>query len=247
MKARLVRAEFWTDEKVVQLSPFARLLFIACWQLADDEGRFEWEPLRMKMQIFPVDTVDIGTLGEEMIRVGLIRVYPALKKTFCAIPNFLKHQKIHPDRPSKYPPPPDEIGPERAEVGQAGPERAENRPSPYPNPHPFPSPNPCPKPIQGEGEAATPPALPPRAAKAVKEAGFRPPTDLDLLTHCKELNLDMDGWMPEIRKFKSYYTATGWKSKDGAPITDWQAAFDLWRRRAFDYADAQKARARRRS
>ena len=125
MKSRLVRPEFWTDGKIVQLSAFARLLFIACWQMADDEGRFEWEPIRVKLQVFPADSVDIGELGAELGGLGLIRFYSVGGKDFACVPKFADHQKLHPDRPSKLPPPPDA----GADLGQSGPVRAEVRPS----------------------------------------------------------------------------------------------------------------------
>ena len=38
-RIRTVKPDIWTDEKFVELSPLARLLFIGLWNFADDEGR----------------------------------------------------------------------------------------------------------------------------------------------------------------------------------------------------------------
>ena len=61
-RIRTIKPEFWTDEKIVELSAFARLLFIGLWNFADDAGRMEFSAKRLKMQIFPADDVDISAL-----------------------------------------------------------------------------------------------------------------------------------------------------------------------------------------
>src|SRR5690349_8386566 len=37
-KIRAVKPEFWTDDEIVELSAFARLLYIGLWNLACDNG-----------------------------------------------------------------------------------------------------------------------------------------------------------------------------------------------------------------
>ena len=89
-RIRSVKPEYWTDSKIVQLSPFARLLFIGMWNFADDCGHVEAEPLRLKLQILPNDDVDGPGLLSELEGRGLIR-----RLTGCyEIPNFERHQKI---------------------------------------------------------------------------------------------------------------------------------------------------------
>lgn len=51
-RIRTVKPEFWTDEKVVECSISARLLFIGLFNFADDKGCLERSPKRIKMQVF---------------------------------------------------------------------------------------------------------------------------------------------------------------------------------------------------
>lgn len=105
-RIRSIKPEFWTDEKVVSLSPLARLLFIGMWNFADDFGRGEYSPVRMKMQILPADSADIAELLGEIRREGLIEVYSVDGKGYFAIKGFSKHQKVDHRVASKHPAPP---------------------------------------------------------------------------------------------------------------------------------------------
>jgi len=106
-KIRTIRPEFWTDEKVVELSYAARLVFIGLWNLADDFGLMEYSPKRIKMQILPADSAEIEGIMAEISGQGLVTLYNAANKGFLAINNFTKHQKIDKRTATKFPPPPD--------------------------------------------------------------------------------------------------------------------------------------------
>lgn len=102
-RIRTIKPEFWTDEKLVELSPIARLVFIGLWNFADDSGRMVYSVKRIKMQILPADDVDIrGVLGE-LIGAGRIRSYVVEGIEYLDIPQFLKHQKVDKPTPSKLP------------------------------------------------------------------------------------------------------------------------------------------------
>lgn len=105
-RIRSIKPEFWTDEKVVSLTPLARLLFIGMWNFVDDEGRAEYSPARMKMQILPADSADISELLGEIRRENLIHVYEVDNKQYFQVCGFAKHQKVDARRASKLPPPP---------------------------------------------------------------------------------------------------------------------------------------------
>ncbi len=105
-RIRTIKPEFWTDEKIVELSPFARLLFIGLWNFADDEGRLVYSPKRLKMQIFPSDALDISELFEEIRGEKLVLVYEVDNVQYLQVIGFSKHQKIDKRSTSKLPPPP---------------------------------------------------------------------------------------------------------------------------------------------
>lgn len=105
-RIRTIKPEFWTDEKVVELSAFARLLFIGLWNFCDDDGRMVYSPKRIKMQIFPSDSVDCSALFGEIERVSLASIYEVDGTTYLQINGFAKHQKIDKRSASKLPTPP---------------------------------------------------------------------------------------------------------------------------------------------
>lgn len=105
-RIRTIKPEFWTDERVVNLSPLARLLFIGMWNFVDDDGRAAYSPSRLKMQILPADSVEVSELLGEIRREKLIEVYTVDEKEYFHVCNFAKHQKVDKRTPSKHPSPP---------------------------------------------------------------------------------------------------------------------------------------------
>ena len=104
-RIRTIKPEFWTDEKVVDLSAFARLLFIGIWNFCDDEGRMVFSPKRIKMQIFPADALEVTPLFDELCAAGLVEVYSMHEASYLQVCGFNKHQKIDKRSASKIPPP----------------------------------------------------------------------------------------------------------------------------------------------
>lgn len=105
-RIRSIKPEFWVDEKVTELSPWARLLFIGLWNFADDDGRMEFSLKRMKMQIFPGDLIECGDLVKELTEQKLVTIYEIESQKYLQICGFAKHQKIDKRSPSKLPAPP---------------------------------------------------------------------------------------------------------------------------------------------
>jgi hypothetical protein len=105
-RIRTVKPEFWSDEKLAECSLEARLLFIGTWNFADDEGRMEYSPKRLKMQVFPGDNIDVASLVEELAKHALVIAYRVEKRDYLAIPNFKKHQRVDHPKPSTIPAPP---------------------------------------------------------------------------------------------------------------------------------------------
>lgn len=104
---RTVKPDFWTDEKIVELSFAARLLFIGLWNFSDNSGRMYYSPKRIKMQVFPADKIDITPLLTELQREKLVVMYSVEGQDFLQVINFAKHQKTDPRYESKLPAPPD--------------------------------------------------------------------------------------------------------------------------------------------
>ncbi|MBM3120348.1 MAG: hypothetical protein FJ006_12545, partial [Chloroflexi bacterium] len=98
-RIRTIKPEFWTDEKILELSMPARLFFIGLWTFADDNGVLELKIKQLKARIVPADDVDIIPLLNELIAQELIVSYQVNGASYLQIKNFRKHQLI--DRPRK--------------------------------------------------------------------------------------------------------------------------------------------------
>lgn len=105
-RIRSIKPEFWSDEKLSECSLSARLLFIGLISHVDDEGRMEFSPTRIRMQVFPCGKANqkqVIEWLEELNERSLIRGYMHESKQYLDIPGFSKHQKINRPTPSKLP------------------------------------------------------------------------------------------------------------------------------------------------
>jgi len=92
-RIRTIKPEFFTSEDIVELSAFARLLYIAIWCESDREGRLHWKPKTFKIRYFPSDDVDISALCGEILDRKMVVLYG---DGLAFIPSFLRHQHINP-------------------------------------------------------------------------------------------------------------------------------------------------------
>ena len=90
MKIRGIKPEFWTDEKVVEVSAFARLVFLGLWNMACDNGHVEDSSRRIKMTILPADDVSCADLLRELEAIGLIERADG----WITVPHLSAHQKV---------------------------------------------------------------------------------------------------------------------------------------------------------
>ena len=97
-RMRYIKPEFWTDGKMVALSFAARLLYIGMWNFAVcDKGHVEDDVLRLKMQVFPADDVDVQSALDELVGSGrVVRVELSTGETFLHVIHLGDHQKVDP-------------------------------------------------------------------------------------------------------------------------------------------------------
>jgi hypothetical protein len=112
MRSRMIRPEFWSDEKLARVSRDSRLLFAGLWSTSDDYGVTKGHPMWLRSQIFPYDDIQQGMIEKwlhELEEIGVIIKFIHNGETFYYIKNFKKHQTV--DKPSKArnPEPPENI------------------------------------------------------------------------------------------------------------------------------------------
>jgi len=111
-RSRMIRPEFFDDEKLSECSVSARLLFISMWVNSDDYGVVKGSPRWLKAQAFPYDEIPISVVEADLTslqRIQCIIPYTHNGETYFYIRNWDKYQTVN--RPSKLrnPKPPADI------------------------------------------------------------------------------------------------------------------------------------------
>ncbi len=96
-RIRSIHPELFTDDKFVSCSSYARLLIIGLWTEADDQGVFQWNPIKIRLRILPNDDINVEKLLKELEEKDFIKKHQVEGKVFGAIRNFTAFQ--HPRHP----------------------------------------------------------------------------------------------------------------------------------------------------
>lgn len=94
-RARNIKPGFFVNEDLTELDAWTRLLFIGLWTLADKAGRLEDRPKKIKIGVFPVDSVDVEEMLQGLARFGFINRYEVNGSKYIQIVNWDKHQNPH--------------------------------------------------------------------------------------------------------------------------------------------------------
>lgn len=104
-RIRTIKPEFWTDDKVLEISIPARLFFIGLWSFADDHGVIENKPRSLKARLFPADNIGVEPLIQALAQQKMIILYQVEGQNYLMVTNFLKHQVIDKPRKNSLPTP----------------------------------------------------------------------------------------------------------------------------------------------
>lgn len=99
---RMIKPDFWDDEKLALISKPSRLVFIGMWNFSDDYGVVKGNSIWLKNHIFPYENnsmKDFNGWIDELKNKGLIFLFQQSDENYFYIKNFTKHQTIN--RPSK--------------------------------------------------------------------------------------------------------------------------------------------------
>lgn len=108
MRIRTIKPEFWRDpDSTGRWSADLKLFYIGMWMVADDDGRFAWEPDLIAADLFPFERgANVKALLEKLVQGGQVVRYEHGGRSYGWLRNFAKHQKINRPTPSRLPPPP---------------------------------------------------------------------------------------------------------------------------------------------
>lgn len=118
MRARNIKPGFFKNDRLAELEPLVRLMFIGLWCLADREGRLEDRPKRIKAEVLPYDRIDCDKMLRKLHDAKFIVRYEVDGSRYIEIPNFVKHQSPH-SRESKSEIPKHDLGSAEASPRQS--------------------------------------------------------------------------------------------------------------------------------
>ena len=95
-RIRTIKPSFWTDSKIVSLSPLARLFYIGLWNFADcDNGHLEDDAAALKRLILPDDEVSAEDLLQELVDAGRVaRIHTVAGRRYLHVIRLANHQKV---------------------------------------------------------------------------------------------------------------------------------------------------------
>lgn len=211
-RARTIKPAFFRNEEMSECTPFARLLFIGLWTLADRNGTLEYKPKRIRAELFPYDAVNVHDLAVELHGKKFLVMYESGEQWFIHIPAFTKHQRPHPKEPAgDFPQPPCW--------------------------EPL-----CVKAVKKHGEpekntaSCAIPSFNPLILKSANREHSRPsreksrfvkPTLSEVTAYCLERQNKVDP-----QRFLDHYESNGWKVGRNK-MTDWKAAVRTWEKSDF--------------
>ena len=94
MRSRNLKPGYFKNEILCELDPLARILFSGLWCMADREGRLEYRPKRIKVEILPYDNCNIEKLLLLLSR-DFITIYEVDGEKYIQINKFKEHQNPH--------------------------------------------------------------------------------------------------------------------------------------------------------
>ncbi len=104
-RKRMIDPKFWSDDKMMALTPMHRLLFIGIWNFSDDSGIHKNNDSMLKAEIFPCDSIeteDVGILKDDLIKENLIVPFTDNGTELLHVKNWKIYQYIQKPVPSKY-------------------------------------------------------------------------------------------------------------------------------------------------
>lgn len=113
-RTRTVSPEFFTNPELPRAEARTglplRVIYAGLWCQADREGRFRWDPTRLKLAIAPYDDLDMAAALAALIESGHVVRYEVDGELLGWIPTLKRHQSFHPrEAASRLPAPPGQL------------------------------------------------------------------------------------------------------------------------------------------
>lgn len=98
-RIRSIKPEIYSHEGLYEAEMLyklpLRVAYMALIACCDREGRFRWQPRRLKLHMLPYDDVDMAKVLDAFIEQGFIKKYEYKGELYGCIPSWSRHQKIN--------------------------------------------------------------------------------------------------------------------------------------------------------
>lgn len=94
VKPELFKHEGLFEAEMASQLPL-RIAFIALFSCCDREGRFRWQPKRLKIDMLPYDDLDMAQVLDALVTHGFIKKYKCQGEWYGCIPSWSRHQYIN--------------------------------------------------------------------------------------------------------------------------------------------------------
>lgn len=111
-RIRTIKPDFFRHEALQDLEidnpgAYPMLVFSGLWAVSDREGRFEWRPRRIKLDVLPFLNYDMENTLSLLVEAGLVEKYDCDGSMYGAIVSWDRHQIVGRDEPPSEIPAPD--------------------------------------------------------------------------------------------------------------------------------------------
>jgi hypothetical protein len=98
-RIRTIKPQYFRHEEIFEAEKRSgmplRVIYAGLWTVADREGRFEWKPRILKLDVAPFDDLDFEAALVVLCQIGVIAKYAVKSKTYAHIPSWHKHQQVN--------------------------------------------------------------------------------------------------------------------------------------------------------
>lgn len=118
-RIRTIKPEFFSHEAIFDAELESglplRIAFVGLWTLCDREGRFKWEPRRLKLGCLPYDELDFARVLDALVTRGFVVKYTVAGVQYGCVPGLTEHQVFNPRESASKLPGSDQADPEPEE------------------------------------------------------------------------------------------------------------------------------------
>jgi hypothetical protein len=108
MRSRLLRPDFFSDDKIAECGPMGLHLYLGLMCLADRDGRLEDRPMKIKVQVIPYFDCNVDEVLDLLAKAKLIIRYQVADLKLIEIADFDKYQQVYAKEKSEGFPSPSE-------------------------------------------------------------------------------------------------------------------------------------------